>query len=133
MFVAQVIVGEGDDNTYDIGSIVEKYEKISSHVKEICRQIVFKEFNFSDELFEEWHQDNIISFPTDCAEYISFLISFYEPTLKIDTEGFYIPNGFLGLKKKRLSSKDLWDYYSKFNKDRKIHPLGNWNKDITEK
>lgn len=133
MLVAQVIVNTGNDNTETIGRVALMYESISPQVKEICRQIIFKEFNFSEESFKEWHQDNINSFPTECAEFISFLITFYEPNLKIDSEGFYIPNGLLGLLKKRSSSKDLWDYYTKFVEDKDVHPLGDWRQAVIEK
>jgi hypothetical protein len=124
--LATVFVDVGQDNTERIGKLVIPYEDIESSVKEVCRQIVFKEFDFKDEQFKEWHSDHIENFPTECAQFVSFLITFYEPDLKIDKHGFYLPSGVFGLSKKRLSSKDLWDYYKRFDSDRDIHPLATW-------
>jgi hypothetical protein len=124
--VATVLVNAGQEDTERIGDLAYRYVNIEPSVKEVCRQIVFKEFDFKDEQFKEWHSDNVESFPTDCAEFVSYLIAFYEPNLKIDHHGFYIPTGVLNLSKKRLSSKDLWDYYNLFDNDRDIHPLATW-------
>jgi hypothetical protein len=124
--VATVFVNAGQDNTERIGELVMPYEDIEPSVKEVCRKIVFQEFDFKDEYFKGWHRDSLEDFPTECAQFVSFLISFYESNLKIDNRGFYIASGVLGLSKKRLSAKDLWDYYERFDNDRDIHPLATW-------
>ena len=130
MLTAQVICNQGHNITEEIGEISLRYENIPPYLKETCKQIVFKEFNFTKESFKDWHQHNLDNFPTECAIFVSFVITFYEPSLKIDKLGFYIPTGILNLSKKRLSPKDLWGYYEKYNHDREIHPVSNWRKEI---
>lgn len=124
--VATVFVNTGQDNAERIGALVMPYEDIDPGVKEVCRKIVFKEFDFKDEYFKGWHRDNLENFPTECAQFVSFLITFYESNLNIDSKGFYLPSGIFGLSKNRLSAKDLWNYYDRFDNDRDIHPLATW-------
>lgn len=113
------------DDFYSIGSTDLLYQNITVPVKETCKKIVLEEFGFTEESFKDWHQDSIDDFLTACSIFIASLVTFYE-NIRVDKEGFYIPEGFLGFGKKRLSQNDLWGYYKMFKKDRAKHPLGNW-------
>jgi hypothetical protein len=130
--VSKSLCDQLSNNTYLIGYATNLYEKVDPFVKECCRQIVLKEFEFTQESFDGWHQDNLDDFPTECAEFIGMVITFYEKNVKVDKKGFYIQSGALGLGKRHLSNKDLWDYYDIFKRDRDKHPLGNW-RDIVRK
>ena len=54
MLTAQVICNQGHNITEEIGEISLRYENIPPYLKETCKQIVFKEFNFTKESFKDW-------------------------------------------------------------------------------